>query len=218
MAKEFKRSFMHKTRRRLADMVHTGEYETSTVSGWSSPTEFHKIGDIWEDEHNRYEQKDGYIVKASKNSEVFQEIRDYLNETTICKNPKCKRINKSKTDKKLIKKTGYCIDCLAEIETKIKAEGFWKDYQNYRIWTEMIKQGKTQLELIKQAHDDAKQVYDYVNEDGTLEHWRLPDSVENVKSDMKDLIKKGTTEISELETKRNEVFEILKKNNYDCYL
>ena len=29
MAKEFKRKFMHPTRRKLADMVKTGQYETN---------------------------------------------------------------------------------------------------------------------------------------------------------------------------------------------
>ena len=34
MAKEFKRKFMHPTRRKLADMVKTGKYEKNQSVGW----------------------------------------------------------------------------------------------------------------------------------------------------------------------------------------
>ena len=55
MAKEFKRKFMHPTRRKLADMVKTGEYEKSQSVGWEAKKTNRKVGDVWEDEHYRYE-------------------------------------------------------------------------------------------------------------------------------------------------------------------
>ena len=62
---------MHPTRRKLVDMVHTGEYDKNTQIGWSKKKE-HKVGDIWEDDHYRYEKKDGYILKQGKNSELLK--------------------------------------------------------------------------------------------------------------------------------------------------
>lgn len=218
MAKKFQKKYMHPTRRKLVDMIQTGKYETNTSIGWNKKTETHEIGDVWVDEHNRYEQKDGYILKTSKNSEAFQEIRDYIQGQNKCRNTECKRIKKSKNDRKLIQKTGYCIDCLAVIETEIKLKGIWQEYQNYRIWTRMIVHGKIKLEQIQQAHDEAKQVYDFVNEDGTLEKWTMPQSVEDVKADMLKMIESGKEELKEIEIKRNEVFEILKNQNYEHFL
>lgn len=215
MAKEFRKSFMHKTRRKLVDMVQTGVYERDTKIGWNKKDIHREVGDIWEDKHSKYEQKDGYVVKTSKNSEVLQQLRTYLEIQNTCKNKECKRVKKSKTDKKLIKKTGYCIDCLAVIETEIKANGFWEEYQNYKVWTRMIVHGKLRLEQVQQAHDEAKQVYEYINEDGSLESWTMPQSVEDVKKEMKELIKNGNVEILELEQKRNKAFKILKENGYE---
>ena len=80
MGKEFKRKFMHPTRRKLVDMVQSGNYDKNTKIGWDKKSETHEVGDVWEDEHHKYEKKDGYTVKSGKNSEIFQSIRNiYLN-------------------------------------------------------------------------------------------------------------------------------------------
>ena len=42
MAKEFKRKFMHPTRRKLADMVKTGQYEKNQSVGWEAKKENRK--------------------------------------------------------------------------------------------------------------------------------------------------------------------------------
>jgi hypothetical protein len=49
--KEFNKKFMHPTRRKLVDMVQTGEYEKDTQIGLSDIKEETKreVGDIWEE-------------------------------------------------------------------------------------------------------------------------------------------------------------------------
>ena len=49
MGKDFKKKFMHPTRRKLVDMVKTGEYETNQSIGWEAKKEDRKVGDVWED-------------------------------------------------------------------------------------------------------------------------------------------------------------------------
>ena len=65
--KKFNRKFMHPTRRKLADMVRTGEYEKNTQIGFSDIKETktkRKVGDIWSDsDGNVWEQKDFGKVK-----------------------------------------------------------------------------------------------------------------------------------------------------------
>lgn len=218
MAREFRRKLMHSTRRKLVDMVKTGKYETDTKIGWKKIHELRKVGDIWEDDYNRYEQKEGFILKTSKNSEAFQDVRDYLEKKTTCKNTDCKRVKKGKSDKKLIEQTGYCVDCLSVIETNIKHAGIWEEYQNYKVWTRMLVYGTLKLEQLQQAHDEAKEVYEYINEDGSIDKWELPDSVETIKSDIMEMIVRGRQELSELEIKRKEAFVIVKEKNFENYL
>ena len=219
MSKEFKKKFMHPTRRKLVDMVMTGgDYDKNTQVGYTSETIQRNVGDIWEDEFNRYEKKKDYILKTSKNSEAFDEIRQWLNEKKECKNPKCKKVKKSTTDFKLIEKTGYCIDCLAERETEIRHAGIWQEYQDYKVYTRMLVEGKIKLEHIKQSLDEVKEFYEYVNEDGSIEKWQLPQSVDEMKKEMIEFIEAGEIELKEIEEKRKEAFEVIKEKNYEHYL
>jgi len=55
----------------------------------------------------------------------------------------------------------------------------------------MISEGKIRLDQMRQAHKDMKQVYEYVNEDGTLEKWTLPQPVEQEKAEMMKFIESG---------------------------
>lgn len=219
MAKEFQRKFMHPTRRKLVDMVMTGgEYDKNTQVGYTPDVIERKVGDIWEDEHHRYEKKEGYTLKTGKNSEAFNDIRNYLHEQTKCKNIECNRVKKSKTDIKLIQKTGYCIDCLAKIETDIKLQDIWQEYQDYKIYTRMIIEGKIKLEQLKQSLDEVKPFYEYINEDGSVEKWELPQSVEETKKEIQEYIDSGEIELQEIEEKRNQAFEVIRSKNYEHYL
>lgn len=218
MAKEFSKKYMHPTRRKLVDMVHTGEYEKDLSVGYREKKEhiIRKVGDKWEDERFVYEQKDGYVTKSGKNSEVFTNIRKWLKEKEECKCGKdCKTKFKSQKDKKLIVKTGYCINCLAEIETEIRLAGLWEDYQNYRIWSKMIIEGKNKLEQVRQAVSELKQEYEYVNSDGSADKWVMEQPIEEVRNGMLEFIKNGEKEVQDLIEKRDLAFERIKEKNYE---
>ena len=66
--KKFKKKFMHPTRRKLVNMIETGEYQKDTqvsLSGIKQTTK-RNIGDIWEESGTVYEQKSYGKVKQSK--------------------------------------------------------------------------------------------------------------------------------------------------------
>lgn len=220
MSKEFKKSYMHPTRRKLVDMIHTGEYEQDIKVGYRKENKEIKreVGDTWEDEKYIYEQKDGYITKSGKNTKVFTDLRKWLKEKEECKNNKCQTKFKSTKDKKLIIKTGYCINCLAEIETQIRHAGIWQEYQNYRIWTKMIIEGRNKLEQVKQALSELKQEYEYMNEDGTTDKWQLDKPVEEVRAGMIEFIENGEKEVNDLVVKQKEAFKVIKEHDYEYIL
>ena len=210
MGKEFKKKYMHPTRRKLMDMVKTGEYAKNTTIGYSKAKETHEVGDVWEDEHNKYEQKEGYVVKTGKNSEAFSDVRK--------SNKDCKTIKKSSKDKTMIEKGGYCIDCTIDREHAIRVAGVYDEYASYKVWTRMIIYGKAKIEQYNQAILDVKPYYEYINEDGSTEKWELPQSVESTKKEIQELIDSGNKEIEEIEEKRNLAFEKLRDNNMEHYL
>jgi len=218
MSKEFKKKYMHPTRRKLMEMVQTGEYDKNTTIGYTKAEETRNVGDVWEDEHHRYEKKEGYILKTGKNSDALQEIREYIQEKSNCKNPECKTIKKSSKDRKLIEKNGYCLNCTVDNEHVIRTKGFWKEYENYKVWTKMLIFGTAKIEEYKQSLSQVKPFYEYVNEDGSTEKWELPTTVEEAKAEIQELIDYGTKELEEVKEKRLQVLEILRKNNLEHYL
>jgi predicted DNA-binding transcriptional regulator len=219
MGKEFKKKYMHPTRRKLLDMVHTGEYAKNTTIGYDKVEETRKVGDIWEDEHHKYEKKDGYILKTGKNSEALQEIRKYIEEKSKCKNSDCQTIKKTEKDKKFIQNSGYCMNCTIENEHKIRVSGLWKEYEEYKVFTRMIIFGKGKIEAYKESLDDVKEEYEMIGSDGKVtETWKLPKPVEEVKAEIQELIDKGEKELQEVIDKRKVAFELLREKGLDSYL
>lgn len=218
MGKEFKKSYMHPTRRKLVEMVQTGEYDADTKIGWDKEHVTRNVGDVWEDEFHKYEKKDGYIMKTSKNSDALQEVRDFIRIQSECKNSKCETIKLTQTHKKLIKKTGYCVNCLAEMEHQFRANNLWKEYEDYRIFTRMIIDGRFKLEQIEQSILELKQTTEFVSENGELETWTLPYDVNDMKQEMREFIENSKKELIQLETLRNEAFELIKNKNLEHYL
>ena len=131
---EEKNKFIHSSRKKIIDTIYGREDNTKGTFGYEAAKEKRNVGDVWEDEYWIYEQKDGYISKTGKNHEALQEIRNYLNLKKECTNPSCKKVKKTKTDEKLIQKTGFCVDCLADIEHNFRGAGIWKEYEDFRIY------------------------------------------------------------------------------------
>jgi hypothetical protein len=218
MGKEFQKKYMHPTRRKLVDMVQTGEYDKNTTIGYTKAEEKRNVGDIWEDTHHKYEKKEGYVLKTGKNSDALQEIREYLEEKSKCKNSECKTIKKSDKDRKLIEKNGYCLNCTIDTEHNIRTAGFWREYEDYKVWTKMIIFGTAKIEEYKQSLLDVKPYYEYINEDGSTEKWELPQSVEEVKKEIQELIDFGRKELDKIKENRIAAFAILRENNLEHYL
>ena len=219
MGKEFKKKYMHPTRRKLVDMIHTGKYDKNATIGYEGKKETRKVGDVWEDEHHRYEKKEGFIVKTGKNSEEFQKIREYLRQKSECKNSDCKTIKITKKDKQFIEKGGYCMNCTIDREHIIKTSGLWKEYETYKVTTRMIIFGKTKLDAYRQSLDDLKEEYEMVGSEGKVtETWKLPKPIEEVRSEINELIYSGSIEIEVLEKDRTQAFEKLRESKMEHYL
>jgi hypothetical protein len=157
-------------------------------------------------------------LKLEKITRLLQEIRNYLNIKKECSNPSCKKIKKTKNDEKLIQKTGYCINCLADIEHNFRGAGIWEQYEDFRIYTRMIVEGKIKLDELKHSLTEIKPYYEFINEDGTVEKWSLPNSIEEVKAEIQEIIDNGEIELKQVIKKRNEAFEVIREHKLEHYL
>jgi hypothetical protein len=220
MAKEFNKKFMHPTRRKLVDMVLTGgEYEKNTqvsFSGADKEIIKHKVGDKWTDENGKsWEQLEAGKVQTSELGDIMAETRAYLDKLNSCQSDNCKTIKITRVDKKMISKTGYCLHCVTLKEAQIRYDGLWEDYENYKMYSNMIAHGKDVVAQFQQAYNDAKQTYEVVQENGTLETWSMERDVNELKAEIMNDIINFEKEIEQVTKLRNEAWEKIKDKNYD---
>jgi hypothetical protein len=220
MAKEFNKKYMHPTRRKLVDMVFNGEYDKNTQISFSDikkPQPTREIGDVWEDEQgNIWEQRVYGKIKKSKLTDTMAEVRQYLSEISRCKSESCdKKGQFGSTDKKLIRKTGFCTGCLARKEAQIKYDGLWNEYETYRMTSNMIAYGNEVIEKLKEAYRDAKQEYEYVGDNGVAEKWILEKPVEEIKEEILSDIQRFQDELEEVIKANKEAYDKLKDKNYE---
>ena len=220
MAKEFNKKFMHPTRRKLVDMVmHGAEYEKESFISFSGADKKkikREVGEKWTDNNGRsWEQLEAGKIETSELSDTMAEVRAYLDKLNTCKSETCKTIKVGRVDKKLISKTGYCLHCLALREAQIKYDGLWEEYEDYKMYSNMIAHGKDVISQFQQAYNDAKQTYEVVQEDGKIETWSMERDVNELKAEIMTDIINFEKEIEEVTKLRNEAYEKLKDKNYD---
>ena len=211
---------MHPTRRKLVNMVLTGgDYEKNTqisFSGADKEKITRKVGERWTDESGKsWEQHEGGKIEVSELGDIMAETRAYLNKLNTCKSDECRTIKVSRADKKLISKTGFCAGCLAKRETQIKIDGLWEAYEDYKIYNNMISYGKDVISQFQQAYNDAKQEYEVVQEDGTIEKWSMERDVNELKAEILADITRFEEEIQQAKKLRNEAWDKLKDKDYD---
>ena len=220
MAKEFNKKFMHPTRRKLVDMVMTGgEYQKEafvSFAGADKQEVKRKVGEKWTDENGRsWEQTEGGRIEFSELGDIMAETRAYLAALNTCKSDNCKTIKYGRVDKKLISKTNYCLHCLTIREAQIRHDGLWEAYEDYKVFNNMIAYGKDVVSQFQQAYNDAKQTYEIVQEDGTIEKWSMERDVNEIKAEILTDLTRFEEELQQATKLRNEAWDKLKDKNYD---
>jgi hypothetical protein len=196
-----------------------GEYQKEafvSFAGADKQEVKRKVGERWTDENGKsWEQHSGGKIEVSELGDIMAETRAYLAALNTCKGENCKTIKLSRHDKKLVSKTGYCLACLVKKEAQIKIDGLWEAYEDYKIYSNMISYGKDIISQFQQAYNDAKQTYEVVNEDGTIEKWSMERDVNELKAEILADITKFEEEIQLATKLRNDAWEKLKDKNYD---
>jgi len=138
----------------------------------------HVIGEVWEEQDatgNKFviEQKDGYRVKKTKNSEAFNELRAELKSFPNCRKDICTCLGTHHIDQKMRKVHGMCFDCTIDMEHELKKAGTYKEYEqqkmreNAEAW---LKSAERDVALLKETYTQASQFVSSTN--GDIETWK----------------------------------------------
>ena len=173
---------IHPTRKKIIDTVFDRTDNTQRVYGYDGSAEItHAVGDIWTDgDGNQWEQKEGYKISVSK----LDEVRQYLQKLNTCTNIDCKTIKYTDSDKKLIRKTGLCMECLSALETELRNDGSFLFYQDYKITRNQLTYVKELRARFIDAIAGITTKIQFVNENGTLDEWKYDVDIQKVKEDL----------------------------------
>jgi hypothetical protein len=166
----------------------THKFQTKTIVGFSDAdatakrNEQHEIGDVWEETDPVskvtyiIEQRDGFRIKKTKNTDALQSVRDELRSFPNCKKEVCTCTQMSSKmhplDDKMRKIHGLCFDCVIEMEHELKNQGTYEEYERKRVHDNAIAwlaSAEKDVELLKQTYTQA--INFVSNTDGATETW-----------------------------------------------
>ena len=170
----------------------THKFQTKKTVGFSDAKnnfEHREIGDTWEETDangNTYviEQREGFRIRKTKNSDLFQSVRDELQAFPNCRKETCTCVGTHQLDQKMRKIHGMCFDCVIEMEHELKKAGKYEEYERNKIRENALawlRDAERDVELLlKQAYTQVQQFIS--NSDGQVEHWSAkmtPEEFEN---------------------------------------
>jgi hypothetical protein len=161
----------------------THKFQTKKTVGFSDAkdsakkSEHHDVGDVWEETDGSgvvyvVEQRDGFRIRKTKNSDVFQSIREELRAFPNCKKETCTCLGSHPLDIKMRGIHGMCFDCVIEMEHEMKKDGTFDEYarnkvrENALAW---LQDAERDVELLKQAYTQAANFVS--NAEGETETW-----------------------------------------------
>jgi hypothetical protein len=159
-----KKEFSKRDVQRMRNLI-TGKSgdRTQVQAGWESKTQDHKEGDVWEEDGKKWTIKNGIKQSITK----LDKLKHLAILPISC--PSCKKPMKvNELNKKMFAIHQTCLDCVIDMETKLKAEGKYEDYEK-----NILNSNKNaSLEDFERALDSWLEDKDtFVSEQGDIESW-----------------------------------------------
>ena len=167
LKKEFKQRDVQRMRNIITGK--TGD-RTQVLGGWESKIEEHKEGDIWEEDGKKWTIKNGIKQSITK----LDKFKHLVSLPLTC--PSCKKPMKAdELNKKMYSVHKMCLNCVVEMEAKLKLEGKYEQYEKNIL--NMNKNAS--LEEFEQALDSWLEEKDtFVTEQGDIESWQGGDKTQ----------------------------------------
>lgn len=199
-----KNKYIHKSRKKIIDTVFGREDNTQRVFGYEKETEQKReVGERWTDSDGKeWEQREGYKIAVGQ----MDDVREYLKQLTTCKSDECKTSEYSRADKKMVVRTGYCVDCIQKLEQKLKDDGTYPFYEDYKITCNKIGWLRDYKQKIEDSLKFLTKDYQMVYENGHVENWNWDIDIDKVREDLKKDID-GSYEALELLLQRKGLLE-----------
>jgi len=178
-----KKEFSQSTVQRMRNIIsHKAGDRTQVQTGWEKNQQDYKEGDIWEQNGKKWTIKNGIKQTITK----LDNLKKLVVLPLTC--PNCKTPFKvHNANKKMYSIHGMCLDCVTEMETKLKIEGKYDQYEK-----NMLNQNKNaNLEEFEMALEAwMNENNSFITEAGDIESWGNIDKTkmyEEIKSNIEKL-------------------------------
>lgn len=209
---EEKNNHIHPTRKLIIDTVFGRTDENQKTFGYETKTEQKReVGEKWTDTDGKeWEQKEGYKANVS----TMADVRQYLDKLNNCQSEKCDTIKYSNADTKVIRKTGMCVTCLRQFEQRLKDDGTYPFYEDYKITNNQLSYVIDLKAQFEEGLRGASQTMEFINEDGTIQKWHYDIDIEKVKVDLENDINSATEAIESLLERKAALEDKLQELNH----
>ena len=171
--------------------------ELPKVHGYEGEVEelvIRQPGEVWTDKDGKEWKQVGSNSKV-RTETLMDKVRKSLREAPNCPKKMCTVDPTKNLDKRMLAMKGMCFDCVQEYEQKLKDEGKYEAYEKKTMLeNERSFLFDTRTKLVE-SREYINKDPEFLNENGTLEQWTLPDKsklLENLESDLEELEKRLT--------------------------
>lgn len=173
--------------------------ELPKVHGYEGEVEelvIRQPGEIWTDKDGKEWKQVGSNSKV-RTETLMDKVRKTLREAPNCPKKMCTVDPTKNLDKRMLAMKGMCFDCVQEYEQKLKEEGKYEAYEKKTMLeNELSFLADTKTKLVE-SKDHITNDPKFLNEDGSLEQWNLPNK-EKIIIDLEE-------DLNDLENRLNEV-------------
>ena len=182
---QLNKEFSERDIQRMRNIIGGNTASTTRIqTGYTQAQVKHVEGDIWEENKKTWTIKNGIKQTVTKH-DALKAMVEFPLVCPCCNNP----MKSTSLNKKMFTIHGTCFDCVVEMETKLKVEGKYEEYEK-----KMLNANKnTSVDDVEQMFDDYfnSTMDTFVTEDGDIEKWDggsiNPEFIKTVKDNIKRL-------------------------------
>lgn len=154
------------------------KYQDSTKiqSGYSKEEIIHNEGDIWEEKGQKWTIKNGIKQNVTK----LDRFKSLSFVPMFC--PKCSKLMNHNTDKRMYHLHKMCMNCVSVMETQLKLEGKYEEYEKNIISNNII---NTMDDIEKEYIEFLNTSSNFITEGGDIEEWKGKQNKEKLMEEFK---------------------------------
>jgi hypothetical protein len=182
---QLNREFEERDIQRMRNIISGQTGNTTRIqAGYSNKKTQHAEGDVWEENGKTWTIKNGIKQTVTKHDSLKAMVEFPL----TC--PECGKPMKNHTlNKKMYNIHKMCSDCVIEMETKLRLEGKYEEYEKKLLNSNKNESANTAEQMFEDFLNNP--YVSYVTEDGVVENWVggniTPELIKTVKDNIKRL-------------------------------